>query len=214
MGEHTRTHCGTVTGWAGANLGVSEVLVKSRMLSAAHSHTHLSLQRGANEAPQPVDPPRMPPGIISPEGGAFMLSGERPAYELLGQTHGGERVAVCFSGLDEQIAVEQGRNIRKNLLDPLQADVLLALTQIDGGSSGVAANCTVTPQSRHCSGTAHQVIKRRFAGLMPIAAIQLNPTSTMSDLVRRLEASSSWNATLTRLEWAQCQRNGSRMGVR
>ena len=131
-----------------------------------------------------------------------MLSGERPAYELLGQTHGGERVAVCFSGLDEQIAVEQGRNIRKNLLDPLQADVLLALTQIDGGSSGVAANCTVTPQSRHCSGTAHQVIKRRFAGLMPIAAIQLNPTSTMSDLVRRLEASSSWNATLTRLEWA------------
>ena len=115
-----------------------------------------------------------------------------------------EHTAVCFSGLDTQRPLDGGANIRANLVDPLNADVLLAFTQLDGANS---SNCTASPQFRECS-SAHRVLRERFDKLKPIAAIKLSSTSTTGDLVRKLEASPHWSRTIKDMSWGHCRRDG------
>ena len=119
----------------------------------------------------------------------------------------GERCAVCFAGLDKQEPYQAGRNIRENLIDRLGADVLLALTQLIKEDEGGGVNCTKQPSFRDCP-RAHDIIREKMHGLMPITAIQLRPTSSTPQLVRMLEATPHWNTTLMdRISWSGCKRD-------
>lgn len=112
-----------------------------------------------------------------------------------------ERCAVCFSGLDTAHAAASGANARERLIDPLRADVLMALTQR-----------TACQGEQQCE-LARTAARKRFAGLEPIAAITLRATPSAPSLVRTLESAPHWPALLRALAWAKCTRNESWTGA-
>ena len=119
-----------------------------------------------------------------------------------------ERTAVCFSGLDTQRAHDGGKNIRANLVNPLGADVLLAFTQLDAPvKDWWYYNCTTNPLFRDCK-TSRERLLRYFYNLQPVAAVQLSPTTSTGDLVRRLEATAFWDEIVQNMAWGNCERTG------
>lgn len=92
--------------------------------------------------------------------------------------------AVCFSGLDSARA-EPG--LRPMLIDPLGADVLLALT------AGIH-HSTPAPVSASacCDQAARERARERFHELQPIAELTIRPTPATSEIVTMLTSTSHW----------------------
>ena len=54
-----------------------------------------------------------------------------------------ERVAACFSGWQGRNVPDAGESIRRNLLRPLEATALLALSYTDSDGCSTAATCRI-----------------------------------------------------------------------
>jgi hypothetical protein len=114
-----------------------------------------------------------------------------------------ERAAVCFSGW-LGVAVEGGgEQIRRNLLEPLAAEALLALT------FNVATD--------RCTDEATCRVAVRFPNLRPVGAMALAQMLTLDQLVRRMERLPHWHRVLraydagANVSDVSCKRNASWM---
>lgn len=92
-----------------------------------------------------------------------------------------ESVAVCLPGLLRSASPGGGQSIRRHLIDPLGANVLLALSLLPSDGCKDEESC---------------VVAERFQHLQPIAATELAPARSIEWLVRTLEALPHWPAIL------------------
>ena len=91
-------------------------------------------------------------------------------------------IATCFSSWQRVDVVAHGRIVRERLLEPLQADLFLALTYRDDDNCTTAVGCGVT---------------QRLAALMPnVLAMSFLPMMRTADFVRALERQPHWPALL------------------
>lgn len=93
-----------------------------------------------------------------------------------------ERVGVCFSGWAGVSVSEGGESIRRHLLEPLGAEVLIAMTYKPG-----LDNCTTNDD---CA------VHERFPALAPFAAVDVRPMVTTEWLVEAMESRPHWSSIL------------------
>ena len=89
------------------------------------------------------------------------------------------RVAAVFSGPVSRIVPDSGESIRRHLVRPLQADVLLALSYKASDGCATAETCGV---------------RRRLAALQPFARVDLERQLTLDELVGMMERLPHWPA--------------------
>jgi len=87
------------------------------------------------------------------------------------------RVGVCFPGWLGSSVPDGGRTLRQQLIAPLKADVLLALTYHKLDKCSNAASCRLA---------------ERFPHLQPFTAVVLSPMLTVADCVQKMEALHHW----------------------
>ncbi|KAL3923102.1 MAG: hypothetical protein SGPRY_004329 [Prymnesium sp.] len=85
--------------------------------------------------------------------------------------------AVCFGGYHAVNVYAQGENLRKQLIEPLLADVFLSLTY---------------RRDDNCSDVASCQILKRLQKLQPISKLQLEPMMPTKDLADTLEKLPHW----------------------
>eukprot|EP00966_Prymnesium_polylepis_P283520 6550576-Prymnesium_polylepis.1 len=94
----------------------------------------------------------------------------------------GGGVAICFSGSQERAELpDHGESIARNLVRPLRADVLLALSYRPQDNCSTAASCRLA---------------ERLSALQPLAAADLQPAATLAELVSTMEGLPHWPAVL------------------
>ena len=95
---------------------------------------------------------------------------------------GGSRVAVVASAWQRVPAVQAGSNLRKYLVEPLQADVLLLLTYRWDDS---------------CNSTSSCRLQEKLSGLWPsVTRLVLEPMVSMDELLYTLERLPHWSRIL------------------
>ena len=87
------------------------------------------------------------------------------------------RVAACFSGAQSRKVADAGESIRKYLIRPLKADVLLALCYV------ARDRCTTVESCR---------VQERFGALAPFARVSLLRQLTVRELVPKMEGLPHW----------------------
>ena len=84
---------------------------------------------------------------------------------------------MVFGGWWRVALRDGGANIRQNVIEPLRADVLMALTYRTDDACNSTSSCN---------------LDARFAGLGPIAALQLERQLTTMEFAEKLEQRESW----------------------
>ena len=87
------------------------------------------------------------------------------------------RVAACFSGWQGRTVADAGESIRRHMVRPLQADVLLALCYLERDRCTSVSSCRV---------------RERLSGLAPFARISLLRQLTVEELVPKMEGLPHW----------------------
>ena len=93
-------------------------------------------------------------------------------------------VAVCLAGWHQTVVSEQGANLRRHLIEPLHADVLIALTY---------------RASEGCTTVAACGLDSRYASLLEGAQLMLERMPTVSELLAHLEALPHWTSIVRAL---------------
>ena len=102
------------------------------------------------------------------------------------------RAVVCFSSFIFTPVADDGTNLRRRLVDPLEADVILALTR---GSSPVAAPCR--------SIDTCEPLRRSYRALMPRAVhVSLVPDMNAASLLSGLDRLAHWPLLLSAFNWS------------
>lgn len=112
-----------------------------------------------------------------------------------------QRAAVCFSGWIGVEVEGGGAPIRRNVLEPLAAEALLALT--------------FNAATDHCTDENSCRVTSRFPHLRPVGAVDLARMLTLDELVRRMEGLPHWDRVLraydagANVSAVSCKRNSS-----
>lgn len=85
--------------------------------------------------------------------------------------------AVCFGGYHAVNVYAYGLNLRKQLIEPLRADVFMALTYRHDDNCSTVESCGVLERVKH---------------LWPIARVEIEPMQLTKDLSQKLEALPHW----------------------
>ena len=94
---------------------------------------------------------------------------------------GASRVAVCYGGYHAVNVFAQGMNPRKQLIEPLRADVLLALTYRRDDNCSSVESCDVHSRLKH---------------LQPFARVEMQPMLLTKDLAYMMEKLPHWNTII------------------
>ena len=96
-----------------------------------------------------------------------------------------QRVAICISGRHKVDVADSGRNILQNLVEPLNASIILALTRREGDKCDSIESCGVQQQ---------------LAALWPrVHRVALEPQPTTAELVQAMERLPHWPRVLASL---------------
>ena len=113
---------------------------------------------------------------------------------------------MCFSGMETQHFIfkqSRGGMIREKLIQPLHADVLMALTQATRAPCRTDA---CEKQRARVDADAVAIARHNFEELEPIAALTLQRTPSTFEMLRMLERTAHWPALMHALTWARCKR--------
>ena len=91
------------------------------------------------------------------------------------------RATVCFGGYHGVNVFAKGMNIRKQLIEPLQADVILALTY---------------RRDDNCSSIESCDVPRRLEHLQPFQRVEMQPMQLTKDLAYTMEKLPHWNSII------------------
>ena len=97
----------------------------------------------------------------------------------------------------------RGGDIREKLIQPLHADVLMALTQATRSPCQTAA---CEKQRSRVDADAIAIARHNFKELEPIAALTLQRTPSTYEMLRTFERTAHWPAVMNALAWARCKR--------
>ena len=91
-------------------------------------------------------------------------------------------VAVCFSGWQGRVAPDGGESIRRYLVRPLKADVLLAFSYLDRDGCDSAVSCH---------------INEKLSALAPFARVSMMRQQPLEELLPLMERLPHWPAVVS-----------------